>query len=77
MKNSLAENIKISKNFLAEFLRLVDETEKKGNFELLSRENTLKRKSKKKNKNKMESANLKRLSRFDKREEKRLRNGQL
>ena len=47
MKNSLAGNIKISKNFRAEFLRLVDETEKKRNFELLSRENTLKRKSKK------------------------------
>ena len=48
MKGSIAESIKISKNFHAEFLRLSDEPEKKRNFELLSKENALKRKSQEK-----------------------------
>ena len=48
VKSSTAESIKISKNFHAEFLRLSDEAGKKRNFELLSRENVLKRKSQEK-----------------------------
>ena len=43
-----AESIKISKNFHGEFLRLSDEAEKKRNFELLSKGNALKRKSREK-----------------------------
>ena len=46
VKDSIAESIKISKNFHSESLRLLDEAKKKRNFELLSRENALKRKSK-------------------------------
>ena len=34
---TIADGIKISKNFQAEFLRLSDETEKKRNFKLLSK----------------------------------------
>ena len=48
MKDFIAESIKISENFHAEFLRLSDEAEKKRNFELLSNENALKRKSQEK-----------------------------
>ena len=45
VKDSIAESIKISKNFHSESLRLLDEGKKKRNFELLSRANALKRKS--------------------------------
>ena len=48
MKGSIAESIKISKNFHAEFLRLSDEAEKKRNFELLSKGDAWKRKSQEK-----------------------------
>ena len=41
-KGSIAKSIKISKNFRAEFLTLSDEVEKKRNFELLSKGNSLK-----------------------------------
>ena len=45
VKNAIADSIKISKNFHADFLRLSNEAEKKRNFELLSKGNALKRKS--------------------------------
>ena len=48
VKGSIAESIKISKSFHAEFLRLSDVAEKKRNFELLSKGNALKRKSQEK-----------------------------
>ena len=44
VKGSITESIKISRNFHTEFLRLLHETEKKRNFELLSKENALERK---------------------------------
>ena len=44
VKGSITESIKISRNFHAEFLRLLHETEKKRNLELLSKENALERK---------------------------------
>ena len=43
-KGSIAKSIKINKNFRAEFLRLSDEVEKKRNFQLLSKGNSLKKK---------------------------------
>ena len=48
VKGSIAESIKISKSFHAEFLRLSDVAEKKRNFELLSKGDALKRKSQEK-----------------------------
>ena len=73
-KDSIAESIKISKNFQAEFLRLSDEAEKNKNFQLWSKENALKRKFQE---NRMKPGNLKRLCRYSKRKENRLCNGQL
>ena len=48
VKDSIAESIKISKNFHGEFLRLSDEVEKKRNIELFSNGNASKRKSQEK-----------------------------
>ena len=73
VEGSIAESIKISKNFHAEFLRLSDEVEKKRNFELLPKGNTWKIKFKK---NRMKPTNLKRLCRYSKRKEERLCDGQ-
>ena len=48
VRGSITESIKISRNFHAEFLRLLHKAEKKRNFELLSKENALERKSQEK-----------------------------
>ena len=48
MKNAIADSIKISKNFHADFLRLSDEAKQQRNFELLLKGNAVKRKSQKK-----------------------------
>ena len=48
VKGSITESIKISRNFHAEFLRLLHKAGKKRNFELLSKENALERKSQEK-----------------------------
>ena len=48
VRGSITESIKISRNFHAEFLRLLFEAEKKRNFELLSKKNALERKSQEK-----------------------------
>ena len=48
VKGSISESIKMSRNCHVEFLRLLHEAEKKRNFELLSKENALERKSQEK-----------------------------
>ena len=66
--DSIAESIKISKNFHVEFLRPSDEAEKKRNFELLSKGNALKRKSQEKQD---KVSKFERLCRYSNRKEKR------
>ena len=48
MRGSITENIKIGKHLPTEFLHLADEAEIQRSFELLGKENALKRKSQEK-----------------------------